>query len=306
MANAWRITGGNITLDGKLSVAYASTSALPANTYANGTAGVGATLTGNANGPLVIDSVTIVTGQAGQRVLVAGEATSANNGWYVITHIGVVAVSPYILTRATESDTGAEIGAGYITSIIAPNTVTPGTANNGKVFISVAADPFTVGTTALTFSAVGSAYTAGSGITRTGQSFSADAAVVALMGGTTAFTKGQKVTAVALSVFSNVVISSAGALDISLSNNFSLQLQNTTGQTLQNPTAGMVAGYEFSIDCTQSASAASTFAYGSYYTEASTGVAPAAPTTLSATFTLVCRVIDATHIKYIMLNSGVA
>ncbi len=164
-------------LNAKTAVAYASTSALPANTYSNGSSGVGATLTGNSNGPLIIDSVTILLAQAGERVLVAGEAAPANNGWYTITQVGVVAVSPYILTRATDSDQAAEIGAGYLTSVTAPNTVTPGTSNNGKVFISVAADPFTVGTTSLTFSAVGGTYTNGNGISLSGSTFSIDTSV---------------------------------------------------------------------------------------------------------------------------------
>lgn len=166
------------SFDSKPQVAYASTAALPANTYNNGSSGVGATLTGNTNGPLIIDGVTLVIGQAGERVLVAGESTSANNGWYTITQVGVIAVSPYILTRATESDTGAEIGSGYLTSVIAPNTVTPGSSNNGKVFISVAAaDPFVVGTTNLTFSAVGGVYTAGNGLTLSGASFIIDTSI---------------------------------------------------------------------------------------------------------------------------------
>jgi hypothetical protein len=161
----------------KPDVAYASTVALPANTYANGTLGVGATLTGSANGPLIIDGVTILVGQVGERVLVTGEAAPANNGWYTITQQGVVAVSPYILTRATESDQAAEIGAGYQTGVVAPNTVTPGSANNGKVFISIAADPFTVGTTNLTFAQVGGTYSAGNGIGLSGSTFSIDTSI---------------------------------------------------------------------------------------------------------------------------------
>jgi hypothetical protein len=160
------------SFDEKPAVAYASTTALPANTYSNGSSGIGATLTGTSNGPLIIDSITILIAAQGSRVLVAGEATPANNGWYTITQIGTVAVSPYILTRATESDQAVEIGAGYITSVVAPNTLTPGSANNGGAFISVAADPFTVGTTALTFSQVGSVYSAGTGLTLSGTTFS--------------------------------------------------------------------------------------------------------------------------------------
>lgn len=165
------------TLDSKPDVQYASTTALPSNTYSNGSSGVGATLTGTANGPLIIDGVTILLAQVGTRILVAGEAAPANNGWYTITQQGTVAVSPYILTRATESDTGAEIGAGYLTGVTAANTVTPGSANNGKVFISIANDPFTVGTTSLTFSAVGGTYSAGNGIGLSGSTFSIDTAI---------------------------------------------------------------------------------------------------------------------------------
>lgn len=162
--------------DSKLDVAYVSLSALPANTYNNGTSGVGATLTGNSNGPLIIDGVTILVGQVGESVLVAAESTSANNGWYSITQQGVVAVSPYILTRRTDSDQPAEIGSGYLTGVVAPNGVTPG-ANNGKLFISIAAaDPFVVGTTNLTFSQVGSTYSAdGTTLTLTGSTFSINA-----------------------------------------------------------------------------------------------------------------------------------
>ena len=169
---ATAITNAISGLDVKPDVAYAATVALPANTYANGTAGVGATLTGNVNGPLIIDSVTILVGQVGQRILVAGESAPSHNGWYTITQQGVVAVSPYILTRATESDQAAEIGAGYLTGVVAPNTVVAGSTNNGKLFISVAADPFTVGTTSLTFSQVGSTYAAGTGLTLSGSTFS--------------------------------------------------------------------------------------------------------------------------------------
>lgn len=159
-------------LDSKPAVNYGSTSALPANAYNNGSSGVGATLTGSSNGPLIIDGVTILLAQVGERVLITGESTQANNGWYSITQQGTVALSPYILTRTTESDQAAEIGAGYLTSIVASNSFTPGSSNNGKVFISVAADPFTVGTTALTFSQIGSVYSAGSGLTLSGNTFS--------------------------------------------------------------------------------------------------------------------------------------
>jgi hypothetical protein len=141
-------------LDSKPYCAYATAAALPSNTYSNGSSGVGATLTGTANGPLIVDSATIVTGALGLRVLVKNEAAQANNGWYEITQVGVVAVSPYILTRATGSDQAAEIAPGYLTGIEAPTGLTAGSVNNGKVFISVCPSPFVVGTDSLNFSSV--------------------------------------------------------------------------------------------------------------------------------------------------------
>lgn len=146
-------------LDLREEVAYTSTSALAANTYSNGSSGVGATLTGNSNGPLVIDGITAITGFEGLRVLPAGESNAANNGIYTITQVGVVAVSPYILTRATDFDQAAEIGPGIVIPTRAPSALTPGT-NDGTVYLSIAPVPFTVGTDAITFSAIG---TAGSG-----------------------------------------------------------------------------------------------------------------------------------------------
>ena len=66
-------------------VELATTAALPANTYNNGTSGVGATLTANANGALSVDSTLTVVAN---RVLVKNEATQANNGVYTVTQVG--------------------------------------------------------------------------------------------------------------------------------------------------------------------------------------------------------------------------
>jgi hypothetical protein len=60
-------------LDQKPTAQAATTAALPANTYANGTSGVGATLTANANAALVVDGYTVL---AGDRVLVKNEAAA--------------------------------------------------------------------------------------------------------------------------------------------------------------------------------------------------------------------------------------
>lgn len=158
----------------KTECAYCSTAALPANTYNNGSSGVGATLTGNANGPLALDSITLALAAVGSRILVAGEADTTHNGWFALTQLGVVALSPYILTRVTDADQGVEIGPGIVTPVVAPVGLTPGVGNDKKVFMSVCATPFIVGTTGISFSMVGAVYAAGAFLTLTGTTFSAN------------------------------------------------------------------------------------------------------------------------------------
>ena len=126
-------------------VSLATTAALPANTYNNGTSGVGATLTANANGALSVDStLTFVT----ERILVKNEATQANNGVYVVTQVGS-AGAPYILTRATDFDT---VGTG-VDQIDEGDffLVTNGVANLNTAWVQQTAPPITIGTTAIVF-----------------------------------------------------------------------------------------------------------------------------------------------------------
>jgi hypothetical protein len=141
-------------------VSLATTTALPANTYNNGTSGVGATLTGNANGALSVDStLTVVT----ERILVKNEATGANNGVYVVTQVGS-AGTPYILTRATDFDTAGtgvdQIDEGDFF------LVTNGVVNLNTAWVQQTAPPITVGTTAIVFQQFSApiTYTAGTGL----------------------------------------------------------------------------------------------------------------------------------------------
>ena len=141
-------------------VELATTAALPANTYNNGTSGVGATLTANANGILSVDStVTVVA----NRVLVKNEATQANNGVYTVTQVGT-AGTPYILTRATDFDT---VGTG-VDQIDEGDffLVTSGTANANTAWVQQTAPPITIGTTAIVFQQFSApiTYTAGTGL----------------------------------------------------------------------------------------------------------------------------------------------
>lgn len=127
-------------------VIAATTTTLPACTYANGTAGVGATLTGNANGALAAqDGVTLT---AGQRLLVKDQASPAQNGVYVVTVVGTGSV-PFILTRATDFDTSAEIidGATFF--------VGQGTTLANSSWALTVNGAVTVGTTGLVFAQTG-------------------------------------------------------------------------------------------------------------------------------------------------------
>jgi hypothetical protein len=141
-------------------VSLATTAALPANTYNNGTSGVGATLTATANGALSVDStLTVVT----ERILVKNEVAGANNGVYTVTQVGS-AGTPYILTRATDFDS---VGTG-VDQIDEGDffLVTNGVANLNTAWVQQTAPPITIGTTALVFQQFSApiTYTAGTGL----------------------------------------------------------------------------------------------------------------------------------------------
>jgi len=150
------------------SVRLATVAALPANTYNNGTSGVGATLTANANGALSVDGVAVV---ATNRILVKNEVTQANNGVYTVTQVGDGS-TPYILTRATDFDSAGsgvdQIDAGDFFLVTAGSTL----ANTS--WVQQTPLPITVGTTAIVFLQFGApiTYSAGTGLTLAGTVFS--------------------------------------------------------------------------------------------------------------------------------------
>ena len=146
------------------SCVYATTTALAANTYNNGISGVGATLTGNVNGALVIDGHTFVSPtDVGKRVLIKNEGNAAYNGVYTVTQTGS-AGAVYILTRATDFDTAGsgvdQIDQGDFFLI------TSGTANANTSWVQQTPLPITVGTTGIVFSQFGAplTYSAGTGL----------------------------------------------------------------------------------------------------------------------------------------------
>ncbi len=132
------ILGGQPALE----VDAVATSALAANTYANGALGVGRTLTGNANGAFAtIDGVAPVLNKT---YLIAGEAAPANNGPYKLTQLGD-AGTPYILTGVVGMDQSAEFKDGTIIG------VRGGTLNADTTWKYTGQDSPTLGVTGLTF-----------------------------------------------------------------------------------------------------------------------------------------------------------
>lgn len=120
----------------------ASTAALTV-TYSNGALGVGATLTNNgAQAAISIDSVAL---SVNDRVLIKDQAAPAQNGVYSVTTVGTGATN-WVLTRVTDFDQAAEMIAGTQISI------TAGTTNTGTKWI-LSATITTVGTDAVTFAA---------------------------------------------------------------------------------------------------------------------------------------------------------
>ena len=150
---------------------YATTAALPTNTYNNGSSGVGATLTAAAVGTLTIDSYTLVVGDVGKRLLIKNEVTQANNGVYTLTQAGTTLL-PYILTRATDYDSSGsgtnEVDQGDLILII------NGTQNTNTSWVQQTPLPITIGTTSLVFIqfAAIQTYTAGTGLSLTTNQFS--------------------------------------------------------------------------------------------------------------------------------------
>ena len=154
-------------------VRLCTTGALSA-AYSNGTSGVGATLTNNSTqAALTIDGVLT---QTNDRILVDQQSNSAHNGIYTVTTVGSGAAN-WVLTRATDADSYENTGStglGQGSAVF----VSAGSANAGELHVCNVVGVITFGTTNITFVLVAdnSFYTAGAGITLTGNQFSIDTA----------------------------------------------------------------------------------------------------------------------------------
>ena len=147
-------------LDPKDSVRVATTGALSV-TYANGSSGVGATLTNaGTQAALTVDSIVLAVND---RILVKNQATAAQNGIYTVTNVGSASTN-WVLTRSIDADTAAELTSGAFTF------VEEGTQNGDNGFVCTTNGAITIGTTSIDwvqFSGAGQVI-AGAGLTKTG------------------------------------------------------------------------------------------------------------------------------------------
>jgi hypothetical protein len=154
-------------LNAHAAVEYATTGALGTTgnlvggtittTYANGTLGVGATLTIATSSnwtAITIDGESLTVTD---RVLIKNQATAAQNGIYTVTSVGAVGnTTSFVFTRSLDNDQALELAAGDLTYVIA------GTANGGDGYVLIS-EVATVGTDAVTwtqFSGAGAVPTA--------------------------------------------------------------------------------------------------------------------------------------------------
>jgi hypothetical protein len=156
---------GGVNAPQVLQVDLVAASALASNVYANGTSGVGATLTASANGALAnIDGVAVT---AGMVLLVTAESAAANNGVYTVTSAGA-AGSKYVLTRLAAFDESSEMKDGTLF------VVAQGTLNGDTTWKFTTTSAPTVGTTSLSFSRDPGVLTTNSAQTVTGAKTFAD------------------------------------------------------------------------------------------------------------------------------------
>lgn len=151
-----------------VSARAATATTLPACTYANGSSGVGATLTGNSNGALAAqDGITLTVNQY---LLVKDQAAGLQNGLYKLTTVGDGS-NPYVLTRYAGLDQAADFPSKFI-------FVEEGTTNADGGWICTNDQSPTVGTTAIAFVQFSGAgqITAGAGLTKTGNTLDVVAA----------------------------------------------------------------------------------------------------------------------------------
>jgi hypothetical protein len=144
--------------------------------------GVGATLTNaGTQVALTIDGILMTVGK---RVLIYNQTSAFQNGIYTVTTVGDGSTN-WVLTRATDADTYNPISP---TSLGGGDAffVQAGATGAGETYVCSNTGVIVFGTTSITFVQISSApvYSAGSGLTLTGTTFSITAPVTVPLGGT--------------------------------------------------------------------------------------------------------------------------
>ena len=225
----------------------------------------------------------------GGNINLTGPITSVGNVTSIASQTGtgnVFVMSAYPTLTGVLTVTGNIAATGNISgtrfnnvSITAPATLSTLTIADGKTF-TVNNTVTLVGTDATTIT-LPNVTTAVAGLATTN-----------------AFTKPQIGTVTSLSVAANLV-----AVDLSISNNYTLTLQATTGQTLSNPTGG-TTGQSGMITITQNATP-STLAFGANWISTD-GTTPTVTTTANAVNLLSYYVVDSSHVWFALSKHGVA
>ncbi len=198
-------------------------------TYANGASGVGATLTNaGTQAALSIDGVALAVTN---RVLVKDQASTFQNGIYVVSNIGSGATN-WVLTRATDYDAPAsnEVAEGSYT------IVTFGTVNATNMFVETGLGPFTIGTTPIVFTAFNSAagITAGTGLTKVGNTISLTNPVLPSLGGTGVANLDARTITLGGAISTAAAFSTSGANALTLTTTGSTNVTLPTTGTLVN------------------------------------------------------------------------
>jgi hypothetical protein len=197
-----------------------ATTANVAATYDNGTSGVGSTLTISPTATLNIDGKT--SWVQFDSVLFKNQTNKVQNGRFVLTTVGN-SETPWVFTRCSLCDEPSEIPGSYM-------FVISGTANANTGWVLNVENPstFVVGVDNIDvyqFSGAGT-FSAGTGLTLTGTTFSIDTSVVTLSGTQTLTNKtisGGTVNATTLQQSGVEVVTTTGT-------------QTITNKTLSSPT----------------------------------------------------------------------
>ena len=151
-------------LEVKDSVKVATTADVSSWTYANGSSGVGATLTASGNGVVAIDGVNLALND---RVLVKDQNPATENGIYYVSTAGAVGAT-LVLTRTTDADTASELSSGVFFF------VESGSANADNGYVMTQDTAITFGSTTVDFSQFSGAgqITAGNGLAKSSNTLS--------------------------------------------------------------------------------------------------------------------------------------